>query len=301
MRSKSSSSFELYGIFGNPLKHTLSPAMQESAFQAVGKKGIYSVFELSPALFKKTLRKISPKVIQGFNVTVPYKQTVVSYVNALTDEARSVGAVNTVFRKNKKWVGTNTDVSGFLRSLKEEAGFVPSGKKVLILGAGGAARAVAYGLAKEGASKIFIVNRTMSKAKMLSNEFSKKFSRTHFYYSDMSPKFIGEAISDADLVVNTTSLGLHEGDKSPLSKELIPKAGERKLFVDLIYHREKTTFLVNARQKGHSILNGLGMLLWQGAKAFELWTGQPAPVQVMRKTLIQQLKQNTLNQKGTKR
>lgn len=276
--------------------------MQEAGFQAINKKAVYAVFELSLPAFKRTIKKISPEILRGFNVTVPYKQTMLSYVNELTEEARFVGAVNTVFRKRNRWVGANTDVFGFMQSLKKEAGFSPGNKKNLVLGAGGAARAVVYGLSKEGAQAIFIANRTLSKAQIIAKEFSRKFSRVDFQAIEISSKSIPPFIAQADLVVNTTSLGLHETDSSPLAETLIPKASlQRKLFVDLIYHRNKTTFLANAERQGHKTLNGLGMLLWQGVKAFELWTGKAAPVKVMQKALIEQLKQNVLNQKGNKK
>lgn len=281
--------FKLFGIFGCPLSHTLSPAMQEAAFEKAGLKAFYAVFELEPASFKKAFGKIRHFVLDGFNVTVPYKQTVIPFLDGLTPEAQAIGAVNTVFKKNGEWIGANTDVYGFLKSLQADASFRPSGKTVLVFGAGGAARALLYGLADSGARQILISNRHRDRAEKLAKDFKKRFPKTSFRV--ILEKEIKQALEAANLVVNATSLGLNVSDSEVVKASWIPKAGsKKKLFCDLIYHRPKTSFLKAAAQKGHSVLGGAGMLLYQGSRAFEYWTGKKAPVSIMQRTLQAQLK-----------
>lgn len=281
--------FKLFGILGYPLSHTLSPAMQEAAFKAAGLKAFYSVFEIQPKNFLKLAKRLHALPLDGFNVTVPYKESVKKIVRDLTPEAKMIGAVNTVFRRNGKWAGTNTDVHGFLTSLREEARFNPKGKTALVFGAGGAARAVLYGLAEKKAECVFLVNRNKVRAKKLALEFEKLFPKTFFEAID-DKAIVKAVLSGSDLVINATSLGLNPKDPAVMDEAMICPAGKRpKLFFDLIYKPAETRFLRLARLKGHKTLNGLGMLLYQGAKAFECWTGKKAPVSVMRKTLLQAL------------
>ncbi len=296
MRSKNTRAvnfvgFKLYGIFGKPLSHTLSPAMQEAAFTALDLKAYYLALELGPASFKKVMRGLDRLALDGFNVTVPYKETVLSHLDGLTPKAVAVGAVNTVFRKGKRWTGANTDVSGFLTTLQKEGKFRPRGKTVLILGAGGSARAAAYGLAKTGAREIQVANRHEARARKMIRDFKRLFPRTRFESVPLHGRGFITVLERAHLVVNATSVGLKSADSSLIPASRIPKAagGRRKLFFDLVYRPAKTRFLKSAARRGHKTLNGLGMLLYQGARAFELWTGKKAPVAVMRRALIKGL------------
>jgi len=276
---------DLYGIFGHPLNHTLSPVFQEAGFEKVGLLAHYLVFDFSEPVFKRTMRSLSKLRLKGFNLTVPYKQTVIPYLDWITDEARAIGAVNTVYRFGKKWYGTNTDAEGFWLSLQKEWKWKSKGKNVLILGAGGAARAVLYVLASKGVVSISVWNRTESRAQELIASFSKLFPKTNFFSTALEKK---SDLSSFDLIVNTTSVGLHAKDKMLLTEKNIPSAAAgKKYFVDLIYNPAETDFLKLARKKGHKTLNGLPMLLYQGARAFEIWTGKKAPVQIMRQALIQ--------------
>ncbi|HCM42332.1 MAG TPA: shikimate dehydrogenase [Candidatus Omnitrophota bacterium] len=279
---------DLYGIFGHPLAHTLSPVFQEAGMQKAGLLAHYLVFDFSEPVFKKTMRLLKKIPLKGFNLTVPYKQTVIPYLDWLTDSARAIGAVNTVYRFGKKWYGTNTDAEGFWLSLKKEWNWKPKGKSVLVIGAGGAARAVVYALASRGARTIAVSNRTESRAQDLIAAFKKLFPKTEFFSTSLASK---KDLTAFDLIVNTTSAGLKKNDPLILPAKLIPSAREgKKYFVDLIYNPAETPFLKAARQKGHKTLNGLSMLLYQGARAFEIWTGKKAPIETMRSALIQTLK-----------
>ncbi len=279
---------ELYGIFGHPLSHTLSPVFQEAGFEKSGLLAHYLVFDFSEAVFKKTMRSLSKIPLKGFNLTVPYKQTIMPYLDWVTDSARAIGAVNTVYRFGKKWYGTNTDAEGFWLSLKKEWNWKPKGRSALVIGAGGAARAVLYALASRGVKSIAVWNRTEARAQELIQHFSKLFPQVAFFSTSVSSK---NDLAPFDLIVNTTSVGLKKNDAEILRVASIPSAQEdQKHFVDLIYNPAETQFLRNARRKGHLTLNGLPMLLYQGARAFEIWTGKKAPVETMRQALIQALK-----------
>ncbi len=270
--------------------------MQEAAFEAAGIKAFYLALELEPRDFKKVMRGISRLVLDGFNVTVPHKLSVMPYLDAVLPEARAVGAVNTVFRSGRRWIGANTDVYGFLHALKTEGKFQPQGKKILVLGAGGAARAVIYGLAKSRAQKIFVVNRAehSESRKRLVDDFEELFPKVQFdHCSFRDQKKLKEALKVADLVVQATSVGTKHPIRKLIVDNFIPiaRSGKRILFFDLIYHTSNTPFLKSAKKKGHRTMDGRGMLLFQGAKAFELWTGKKAPVAVMHRALLAGLKE----------
>ena len=272
--------FSLYGIFGFPLGHTLSPVMQEAAARALGLKVFYLPFEASRKDFFRLMRRLADLVLDGFNVTVPYKEDVCRFLDRLEPSARAIGAVNTAVRRSGHWTGFNTDVTGFLTALKKEGRFKIRGKRILILGAGGSARAVAYGLAKRGAKAITLANRTKSRARKIVKRFQKLFPGVEFLGTGLGACPVG-----VDLVVNATSVGLRPRDRALVRPSDFPR---RTLFVDLIYKPAETNLLRRARQSGHRTLNGLGMLLYQGAEAFRLWTGRRAPVSVMRVVLREQ-------------
>lgn len=302
---KKNKPFKLFGIFGYPLSHTLSPAMHESAFRSLGINANYIVLELVPAAFKKLMKRSSQLSLSGFNVTVPYKETVMNYLASVRPEARAIGAVNTVFKEGKRWVGTNTDMEGFLVALMKDGGFRPSGKKALVLGAGGAARAVVYGLAREGVREVLIADCFPGKARKIANDMQKIFRQIKFRAVEAGTSEVKEALQKADVIINATPVGLKPQDPSVLPEGWVPRAGSKgilqgrpskragcgpKFFMDLIYNPAMTPFLKTARKKGHKTLNGLGMLLYQGARALEHWTGRKAPADVMRRALLQALK-----------
>ncbi len=253
--------------------------MQEPAFQSCGIQGFYLPFELPLKDFREVMRHSGRIPLQGFNLTVPYKEKVLRYLAGISEEASRIGAVNTVYRKGSGWHGANTDVNGFLRSLAEEGRYSFQGGRALVFGAGGAARAVVYGLAKKGVKEIVIANRHPQRAKKLAREFQAFFPQVSMRAVDTNPASLKESLETADLVVNATSLGLKPEDPSPLPPALIPsgRGQGKKLFMDLIYRPAKTRFLAEAGRRKHAVLNGAGMLVYQGAEAFELWTGKKAP------------------------
>lgn len=256
--------------------------------QKAGLLAHYLVFDFDLPAFKRTMSSLKKIPLKGFNLTVPYKQTVIPYLDWITDSARAIGAVNTVYRFGKKWYGTNTDAEGFWLSLKEAWGWKPRGKAALVLGAGGAARAVLFALASRGVQSIAIWNRTEERTQELVRDFEKRFSKTYFLSTSISSK---QDLEPFELIVNTTSVGLKKTDKSLISAACIaPSKSKKKYFVDLIYNPAETQFLKIARKKGHKTLNGLPMLLYQGVRAFEIWNGRKAPVDTMRKALTDAVK-----------
>ncbi len=273
---------KIYGIFGYPLGHSVSGAIQNCALDNYGLKSIYFVFERPPAQFRLLMRRLRSLLLDGFNVTVPYKEEVIHYLDRLSPEAEALGAVNTVKKTGNKWIGYNTDLYGFLKSL-DEIGFRAKNKRAVILGAGGSARAVVYGLAKSGVRKIAIFNRTITRARRMVSQFKKKFPKIDWTVHPMDQRRLKEVLSNSDLLVNTTKVGLKTSDPLLVSRSVFPK---RKILVyDLIYKPKQTKLLKLASSLGHKTINGEAMLLHQGARAFELWTGKRAPVRDMKKAL----------------
>ncbi len=279
---------KIYGIFGFPLKHTLSPAMQEAVFKKFRIDAAYLALELDPPAFKRLARNFPKTFLAGFNVTVPYKQTVMPYLDEISRDAMAIGAVNTVKRTGKKFKGYNTDWQGFVDALKE-AHFNPTGKKAVVLGAGGAARACVYGLMKKGVREIALFNRHPERAEKIKKDFRKIFPRVAVKVSGFKREVLKTELGNADLLLNTTSVGLKRDDSALVEASMIPF---RKLWVyDLIYNPPDTPLLEMARRKKQRTLNGASMLLYQGARAFEIWTGRKAPCGLMRKVLHEKLGQ----------
>lgn len=287
MRAVGDPDLKIYGIFGYPLGHTVSPTIQNCALDYYGLKSIYFAFERPSARFRYLMSHLNSILLDGFNVTVPYKETVIQYLDCLSPEAKILGAVNTVKKQANKWIGYNTDLYGFLKGMKE-VGFSPKNKRAVVLGAGGSARSVVFGLASSGIRNLAIFNRTPNRAKQLVNQFKKKFPKTQFSFHPINRRQLKEVLSSSDLLVNATKIGLKSSDSSLVSRSVFPK--KKILVYDLIYKPKQTKLLKLASRLGHQTVNGEAMLLYQGARAFELWTGRKAPVHEMRKALIHALR-----------
>src|SRR5574337_1345154 len=274
---------KLFILFGDPVAHSLSPAMQNAALQAAGIDGLYIPWRVQsaglPAAFV-SLRGMEN--FGGANVTVPHKEQAFTLVDTLTPEAAAVGAINTVISRGGRLLGANTDGPGFLRSLYEEADFLPRGKSAVILGAGGAARSVAFSLAEAGAAPIIIINRTAERAQSLA-EFIDRTIGTAALGMGRDDSRISTSLKDCALVVNTTSVGLHPADPPPIDPHLLQPGA---LVYDLIYRPRETALLREAKRRGCRVIGGLGMLLYQGALAFELWTGLKPSEAAMRHAVV---------------
>ncbi|WP_284638642.1 shikimate dehydrogenase [Paenibacillus silviterrae] len=270
----------MYGVFGDPIRHSKSPIMLNRAFEAAGLNAAYAAFHILPGTLKDAVAGIRALQFRGVNVTIPHKVEVMSYLDEIDEGARIIGAVNTIVNEGGKLIGYNTDGIGYVRSLKEETGIDLQGRTVLMLGAGGAARGVGYALAKEGVSKLYIANRTKEKAVELAASMSS-FCQT----IGLGLNEVAAAAGEAALIVNNTSLGMHPNvDEVPMDTSLI---GSATVVSDLVYNPLTTRFLREAEQQGATIHSGLGMFIYQGAYAFEYWTGQPAPIAAMREVVVQ--------------
>ncbi len=261
-------------LFAHPAKHSLSPMMHNAALEALGIEARYEAKDVPPQSLLAALEELRHSGAWGINLSIPHKETVLVHLDSVTPEAKMIGAVNTIVIKNGLLEGHNTDVYGFMRSL-EQAAIETRDKKILILGAGGAARAVAYGLKKAGAN-VLIWNRSVERAKALAEEFDLKLIET---------PILPASLRTAHGVVNTTSVGLEQPNSSPVSADLQPK----DWVCDIVYRPLETKFLKNARECNLKTVDGLGMLVHQGAKAFELWTGLEPDTKLMRQVALQEL------------
>ena len=274
----------LVGVVGWPVGHSLSPAMHNAAFAELGIDWAYLPLPVQPNNVEQALKGLIALNFVGSNVTVPHKQAVMRYMDELGDAAQITGAVNTIHIQDGKFFGYNTDPYGFLNSLKE-AGGRPQGMRVAVLGAGGAARAVVYALARAEVDSVIVFNRTAKRAAFLVDDLADIFPDSSLNFEALTRETLATLGNKVDLVVNTTSVGMYpQVDTCPWPEEVpIP---HNALFYDLVYNPLETVFLARARAAGATAIDGLGMLVHQGALAFEKWTGQQAPVEVMRQACL---------------
>lgn len=274
------------GVIGDPVAHSLSPGMHNAAYAAQGLDQVYVAFHVLPERLEQAVQGIRALGLAGVNVTIPHKQNIIPFLDELATSARLIGAVNTVVNRNGILIGHNTDGAGFLESLRTEAGFTPEKCRVLILGAGGAARAIGVQLALSGAARVDIANRTVERAAKLAGFLSAELNVASAAYGLAS---LTPALTEPyDLLVQTTSWGMAPHDDVP--PLLDPEAlHPHALIADIVYTPQETSLLRAARERGCRTLEGLGMLVHQAALAHELWTGQKAPVAVMYTALKEQL------------
>jgi len=276
---KKNKSFKVYGVLGYPVKHSLSPLMHNAALRRLKINAEYRLFEKSPRELRSFLRSLAQENIHGLNVTVPHKENVIKFLDSVSAEARLIGAVNTVQVRSGKLFGFNTDGAGFIKHLTCDLKFNPKKKNVAIIGAGGAAKAVAVYLARAGIRELNIFDIDKNKVSQLVAHLRTNFPKINFNQA----KAVSELkVSECDLVVNATPLGMKPGDGLPADIKLIRPGA---LAYDLIYNPKQTRFLKVAGRKNARTSNGLGMLLYQGALSFKYFTGKNAPIEVMRKAL----------------
>lgn len=281
-----SGSTKITGIFGHPIGHTLSPAIQNAAFGHLGLDIMYAPFHVSPANLAAAVEAVRALEILGVNVTIPHKEKVIEYLDEVDKVAEEIGAVNTVVNRDGCLVGYNTDGEGFLRSLSDETGFDPTGKRILIVGAGGAARAIFYTLLSRGVASVVIANRTVKRAAELAEEFRAVAGERAVAVAGLDPDSLREKASGADLVVNTTSLGMEGQSLLDFPVDVLPKSS---VVSDIVYKPLDTELIKKAKDLGLRVHKGIGMLIHQGALGFELWTGKTAPVDVMTKAAMEEL------------
>jgi shikimate dehydrogenase len=269
----------LIGLLGYPLKHSFSPRMHNYAYLKNDLNYAYIPIEIKAQKIDDAIRGMKVMNFVGFNVTIPYKIKIMDYLDEIDELAEKIGSVNTVSISAGKLKGYNTDGLGFIKSLEENK-INYKDITVLVVGAGGASRSISMTLAENGVEDLYIANRTYDKAKNLSEEINTKIKNCS---QSLHLNKIEDQIKKIDLIINTTSIGMSPDiDKIPLNTELLNK---NTTVVDIIYNPVKTKLLKEAEKKGCKILNGIEMLVNQGAEAFEIWTGKKAPAVDMKKEL----------------
>jgi len=272
-------------LLGKPLSQSYAARMQNAAYRAIKLNMLYFYTEVENDHLEDVIKGIRHMNFAGFAVTKPNKVEVLKYVDEIDPLCEKMNASNTVVIKDGKLKAYNTDGVGFLRSLREEAPDLDLSETTFFcLGAGGSARAVCSVLAYNGAKKIYLGSRTKSKADLLANDINEKFSPIAEVIDLEDLDLLKDKISSSDVIMNNTGIGMATtADKTPLDKEYF-KPGQ--LCFDAIYNPSKTRFLMEAEQMGCKVMNGLGMSLYQGAEQIELWSGQAAPIEVMRQELF---------------
>lgn len=271
----------LVGVMGWPIGHSLSPAMQNAAFRALKLNFIYLPLAVRPQDIEAAVRGALALNFDGFNVTIPHKVNVIPCLDRLDESAQAMGAVNTVVIRQGETVGYNTDSEGFIQALHAH-GVDVAGTRVALLGAGGAARAVLFGLLRNGAKTVAVGARHVAEAQKLVQAFARdNQSAQAFFWQDTA---FNAALQECDIFVNCTPIGMspHDDGMLPFDPTIFPR---HAVLCDLVYNPRLTTFLSIAGRQGYRTVPGADMLVYQGARAFELWTGQPAPIELMQKTL----------------
>ena len=258
-------------LIGHPTAHSVSPAMQNAGFRSIGLDWNYELLETPPAELADVVARLRAADCVGANVTIPHKQAVVELLDNVTPRARAIDAVNTIIKKDGKLIGDNTDGYGFSASLRS-AHVDPQSKRVVVLGAGGAARAVTVTLAQAGAEQITILNRTTPRAQALAGFLRASFPNADIRENDET------ALSDAQLIVNATPVGMSPHEAESPMRGAFPAGA---VAIDLVYRPLETRFLRQAAEENAQTIGGLGMLVHQGAASFKLWTGRDAPVDLM--------------------
>ena len=265
------------GILGDPISHSISPVFQQAAFNNLGIKAVYEPWLVSPDKLEEKINELRNDDYFGANVTIPHKVKAINYIDEVDHWAYKIGSINTIVNRKGKLLGFNTDGFGFLKALQRDANYNPKEKNVLIIGAGGAARAAVHALVKEGAS-VVVSNRTIEKAFDIAKEFE---SEDLVHVVDRFGKSFQEALDNASLIVNCTSMGMMGGqfqNHSPLNSSQIR---ENVLVYDMVYNPIETPFLKQAKQSGATTISGLSMLVFQGSESFKLWTGKTPSIPVM--------------------
>ncbi len=275
---------KLLGIIGNPIEHSMSPLIQNKALETLNLDYVYIPFQVKTEDLSKTFETFKAINLSGFNVTIPHKQNVIPFLTHITDTAKTIGAVNTVWLTEDGWHGTNTDIDGFVAPLKK---LTKNWSKItpIVLGNGGASRAVIVGCSQLGCQQIKVVGRNQTKLEA----FAQSWEQTNLtaeitiHHWDELDKIIAES----ELIVNTTPIGMYPHiDASPLTSKQSELIKANTIVYDLIYTPRPTLFLQQAQSQKAIIIDGSQMLVEQGAVGFQIWTGKPAPTQVMLETLL---------------
>jgi shikimate dehydrogenase len=276
---------KLVVLIGHPVAHSLSATMQQAAFDSLGIPATYELWDRAPAELADAIAALRGDELLGANVTIPHKEKAAGLVDRLTEEAHATGAVNTITREGKRLVGHNTDVPGFRAALETLVGKQRMPRAAVVLGAGGGARAVIHGLISEGFQRIVVFNRHLHRGEAMVRFFARGAAHMELRAMPWHESIIEAELAKSKVLVNATAVGLR-ADETPVSGDVLPAD---LLVMDLVYNPLRTRLLREAEAAGCQVLGGDVMLLHQGAAAFTLWTGQPAPVELMREKLADAL------------
>lgn len=277
---------KLLGVIGDPVEHSLSPVMHNAALQKLGADYVYVALPIQSRDLTTALAGLATTRIVGFNVTIPHKQAIMPLLQDISPEARAVGAVNTVWRTDQGWSGTNTDVAGFIAPLRSLGSW--EGKIAVVLGNGGAARAVVAGCAQLGFGAVQVLGRNVQKLDAFQQSWVSSPLEPPLSVHPLTD--LAKVLPRADLIVNTTPIGMHQtAAESPVDEATLSCANAPAVAYDLIYTPRPTQFLRLAAERGLATIDGTEMLVQQGAAALELWLHQPVPVDTMRQALLHQL------------
>jgi len=272
------------GVIGDPIEHTLSPIIHNAAFNHLGLDFVFLAFRVKAADLENALRGMRGLGIHGLNVTMPHKSAVTAYLDTIDPAVEFLGSANTILRKAGKLSGFNTDGVGALKALREK-GVELSGKKVLLLGAGGAAKAIAFVLAKE-VGELVVLNRAAEKAKELAERLTRTLGEK-VVGGSLSPDAIANNMQDSDVLINATSVGMSPDAHQSIVPPQLLRSG--LTVMDIVYNPVETKLAKDAKAAGARVISGVEMLIYQGAASFEIWTGHAAPIEVMRNAALNKL------------
>lgn len=281
MPSSLSGSSKVFGIIGHPVCHSLSPAMQNAAMQAVGLDGVYVPFDVQPERLGEAVAGLRALGVTGVNVTIPHKTEIIPYLDGLDESAAAAVAVNTVNNEDNRLIGYNTDGDGLVRSLAEECSFIPGQSTIVIIGAGGATRGAVAAICRAGARQVIVANRTKDRAAALVAAMGERYPGIALRVAEYGGQ-VTASLHEADLMVNTTSLGMNGEIIAGLDLKALPQTC---VVYDMVYAPPATPLLHEARRLGLRHANGLGMLAAQGELAFRIWTGNMPPLGLMKRVL----------------
>lgn len=263
---------KILGLIGDPLGHSISPLLHNHTINKNNLNYVYLPFPIKADNFADALKGFRAINVRGLNVTIPYKEKVIPYLDKIDPLAEKIAAVNTIFNDDGLLTGYNTDLTGLIRMIKEEGDFQIKEKKVMIVGAGGAARASGIAVLSEGVDQVYLVNRTTSKSAKLTKEWQMYYPGVKIYNAGLDAELYQDFIGDIDLLIDTTPVGMSPNiDVPPVIKA--EYLHSNMLVVDLVYNPQETSLIKAAKDAGAVHLNGLGMLLYQGIESFKIWTG----------------------------
>jgi len=278
------------GIIGDPVAHSLSPRMHTAAFEALGLEWRYLAFRVLPARLEDAVRGIRALGLAGVNVTTPHKETIMALLDGIEAPARRIGAVNTVRVEDGELVGYNTDAPGLIDALMHDGGATLTGARCLVVGAGGAGRSAAFALAGAGVRSLIILNRTPGRAQEVAARVAEAVPGCAIGAGPLDAATAARAVGDVDIIIQATGATLSAamgggGGRAAWLGALEPTLRPGMTVLDMVYTPRRTELLAAAAAAGATVVDGLSMLVYQGARSFELWTGLPAPISVMRRSL----------------